>query len=124
MAVATIDHALLDPLILPIARQPVEVCVMLYLGVQYRLAGLRHIRGARDGIELSTRLFVADALAFDAHSAIMAHNHPSGDPRASADDLSVTRRLARAFEAVGVTLIDHIVLASGGRTSLRAAGYL
>ena len=54
----------------------------------------------------------------------MAHNHPSGDPAASEADLPTTRRLARAFEAVGVTLVDHVIIAARGKTSLRAQGYL
>lgn len=124
MARVLVADDLLDTLIAPIVRQPVEIGVMLYIGAEGRLAGLRHLRGTRGGIELSIRLLVADALAFDARSAILAHNHPSGDPTASRDDLAVTARLARALEAVGVTLIDHIVLASGGRTSLRRAGCL
>ncbi len=114
----------LEALIAPIARQPVEIGVVLYIDAQGRLVGLRHVRGTRDAIDVPIRLFVADALAFEAHGAILAHNHPGGDDAASRDDLAVTRRLARAFEAVGVTLIDHIVLTEHGRTSLRAAGYL
>ena len=124
MRSAAIDQGLLDALIAPIALQPVEIGVLLYIQASGRLAGLRHLRGHREGIEVSIRLLVTDALAFDASSAIMAHNHPSGDPCASTADLSVTRRLARAFEAVGVRLIDHLMIARTGRTSLRDAGYL
>ena len=124
MTSAIVAEDLLDRLIAPLLRQPVEIAMLLYIDGRGQLAGLRHVRGTRDGIVLSTRLLVTDALAFDARSAIMAHNHPSGDPAASQADLAVTRRLARAFDTVGVRLIDHIVLASGGRTSLRAAGYL
>jgi DNA repair protein RadC len=119
-----VDHALLDALLAPIARKPVETCVMLYIDAGHRLAGARHLRGMTEWLELPTRLFVADALAFDARSAIMAHNHPSGDPSPSETDLRVTGRLARTFEAVGVTLVDHLVLAANGRTSLRDRGYL
>ncbi len=121
---AVIDYDLLDTYIAPIARQRVEICVMLYTNTRNQPVGLRHIRGTRSGIEVPFRLFVADALAFDAHGAIMAHNHPSGDPMASRTDIAVTGRLARVFDAVGVTLIDHLVIAGAQRTSLRQIGYL
>lgn len=118
------NDELLSALIAPIALQPIEIGILVYIDRVGRLAGLRHLRGHREGIEVPIRLLVADALAFEASSAIMTHNHPSGDPAASPADLAVTRRLARAFEAIGVALIDHIVIARNGRTSLRAAGYL
>ena len=123
MARAIIQE-LLDALIAPIARQPIEIGIVLYINGEGRLAGLRHVRGHRGGIEMPMRTLIADALAFDATSAIMAHNHPSGDPQPSRDDLAVTRRLTRAFEAIGVCLIDHVVLAGTGSTSFRSLGRL
>ena len=119
-----IVQELLDPLIAPIARQPVEIGIVLYIGAQGRLAGLRHVRGWRDGIDLPIRAIIADALAFDATVAILAHNHPSGDAEPSRADIAFTRRLANVFEAVGVSLLDHVVLTASGRTSLRATGRL
>ena len=119
-----VDREVLEQLIAPLARLPVEMCAMMFLDAHYRLVALRHVTGTRGGVDVPVRLFVADALAFDARAAIMAHNHPSGDATASADDVAVTRHLARTFDAVGVTLIDHIVLAGRVRTSLRAGGYL
>ena len=121
---AVADEKLLDALIAPIVTHRVEIGVLFYIDSVGRLAGMRHLRGRREGIDVSLRLLVGDALAFEACDAIMAHNHPSGDPRASADDMALTRRLARALGAVGVTLLDHLIVARGGRTSLREAGYL
>ena len=51
---------------------------------------------------------------------VVAHNHPSGDPTPSAEDIAVTRRLRKAATAVGLNLMDHIVVGSGGNyTSIR-----
>jgi DNA repair protein RadC len=70
------------------------------------------------------RTIVADALAFDATGVVMAHNHPSGDATPSDDDRVLTRRLARALDAVGVRLIDHLVLAGDEAASFRGLGLL
>lgn len=101
-----------------------EMCAIAYLDGAHRVIGVRHIAGEQDRLSVPIRIVAADALAFDAQAAVIAHNHPSGDPSPSAADLAFTRRLARALEALGVRLIDHVVLAAQGRVSLRAAGYL
>lgn len=54
-----------------------------------------------------------------AAAIVCAHNHPSGDPEPSADDLAVTRRLLRAARILGVPLLDHVVLGEGRTVSLR-----
>jgi len=61
----------------------------------------------------------APAVRESAAGVIVAHNHPSGDPEPSAEDLAVTDRLARAGDLLGVPLIDHLVVASSGFRSLR-----
>jgi DNA repair protein RadC len=55
---------------------------------------------------------------------VLAHNHPSGDPRPSQSDLRSTRRLATAAEALDCTILDHLVFAGAECTSLRRLGYL
>jgi DNA repair protein RadC len=55
---------------------------------------------------------------------LLAHNHPSGDPRPSDSDLRATRRLAVAAEALDCRLLDHLVFAGAECTSLRRLGYL
>ena len=102
-----------------------EVAVFAYLDPEWRLLGMRHIPSAeRDAATISIREVVADALAFDAAAVAMAHNHPSGDPTPSADDHLFTRRLSLALAAIGVRLVEHVVLASGGSASFRAQGLL
>src|SRR2546428_227277 len=59
-----------------------------------------------------------------AAALILVHNHPSGDPTPSAEDRSVTERLARAGEILGVRVLDHVVVAERGYVSLREEGVL
>ncbi len=54
----------------------------------------------------------------------MAHNHPSGDAAPSDLDRALTKRLARALDALGVQLFDHLVIAGDRITSFRALGLL
>ena len=53
------------------------------------------------------------ALRGGAAAVIVAHNHPSGDPRPSAEDVSVTRRLQETGRLVGIPLLDHVVIGDG-----------
>lgn len=55
---------------------------------------------------------------------LVAHNHPSGDPAPSPDDLAVTRRLARAADLLGVELVDHLVIAARGYASMSDMGVI
>lgn len=64
----------------------------------------------------------AEAIRHGAASLIVAHNHPSGDPTPSPEDIAVTRRLAEAGELLGIELLDHIVLGDNRWTSLKEKG--
>jgi len=66
----------------------------------------------------------APAVRMGAAALLVAHNHPSGDPRPSRQDLSVTERLARAGETLGIPLVDHVVLGGERWVSLAAEGHL
>jgi DNA repair protein RadC len=57
-------------------------------------------------------------------AVLVAHNHPSGDPAPSPDDLAVTRRLARAADLLGIEFVDHVIVAARGATSLAELGVL
>lgn len=60
-----------------------------------------------------------EALLHNAVSLIVAHNHPSGNPEPSDEDIEVTRRLVRAGEILEVEVLDHLIVARGGWISLR-----
>lgn len=63
-----------------------------------------------------------EAISASAASIIFVHNHPSGDPTASEDDISLTKRLAEAGEIVGIEVLDHIILGDKKYLSLKSKG--
>ena len=54
----------------------------------------------------------------------MVHNHPSGDPKPSRQDIALTREIAQAAKAIGVALHDHVVIGAKGHASLRSMGLM
>ncbi|MBR4592872.1 MAG: hypothetical protein IKO35_06660 [Elusimicrobiaceae bacterium] len=64
------------------------------------------------------------ALKEKASAVILVHNHPSGDPTPSKEDIDFTRESMLAAQVVGIELHDHIIIAKGKCYSLKAAGYL
>lgn len=72
-------------------------------------------RGDIDGTDAGPRAFFRIALRAGAATAIAVHNHPSGEVDPSDADLVVTRALAAAGRAIGVELVDHLIIGDGGR---------
>lgn len=71
-------------------------------------------RGALNVVHVSPRDVFRRLLREGAAATIVAHNHPSGDPTPSAEDVELTRRLRAAGDLVGVALIDHLVVGQSG----------
>jgi len=69
---------------------------------------------------LYVREVVKRALELGASAIIMAHNHPTGDPSPSRDDIALTREVRNALKTVGVSLHDHIIIGRKGHCSLRS----
>jgi DNA repair protein RadC len=65
-----------------------------------------------------------EALAHSAASVILAHNHPSGDPEPSEDDLKITRKLVESGKILGVEVIDHIIVGKNSFYSFREKGLI
>ncbi len=72
----------------------------------------------------SPREVFANAVRKGACGVILAHNHPSGDPTPSADDLSVTRTISAAGKLLGIDLVDHIIIGDGRFVSLKEMGVI
>lgn len=108
-----------------LAAERSEVVALIYFGPEWRYLGARHEASSDPGaVTVPIREIVREALALDARLVLMAHNHPSGDHRPSEDDLAVTSKLSRTLDAIGVQLVDHLILGRDGCTSLRDEGYL
>jgi len=63
-----------------------------------------------------------EALKYEAVNIILLHNHPSGDPEPSVDDIEVTKRVFNAGKVVGIELLDHIIIGDGVFTSMKEEG--
>lgn len=104
-----------------LADEPVEVFVSLLLNGKHRVFAFAEVsRGTLTSSLVHPREVFGPALRLSAAAVIVAHNHPSGDPEPSVEDLEVTRRLRDAGKLLGVPLLDHVVLGEGAAfTSLR-----
>ncbi|MGH7163739.1 MAG: RadC family protein, partial [Planctomycetota bacterium] len=66
----------------------------------------------------------APAVRESAGAVVLVHNHPSGDPRPSDEDVAVTRRLVHASELLGIRVLDHVIVGDGAYASFKEAGLL
>lgn len=88
------------------------------------LACCRIAEGGVDAVNISTRRLVENALKCGASAVILAHNHPSGIALPSPDDNTTTLAVWDALRAVGIPLIDHIIVADEDYVSLHDNGLL
>ena len=79
--------------------------------------------GSVNSASISVRRIVEIALAANATTVVLAHNHPSGLAIPSAEDVHTTERIAAALNAVEITLADHIVVADDDFVSMVQSGY-
>lgn len=66
--------------------------------------------GSLDGTNAHPREVFKAAVLANAHSVVLGHNHPSGDPTPSPNDVAVTRRLVEAGKLIGIDVLDHVVI--------------
>ncbi len=104
---------------------PVERFGVLLLDTRYRLLSTRVISvGSLDASIAHPREVFREALVAGAAAAVVFHNHPSGDPTPSRDDIALTTRMKQAGEVVGVELIDHLILADTHYCSMKESRVL
>jgi len=99
-----------------IGHEVVEVFVVLALNTRNRLNAFHLVsRGSISATLVGPREVFQAALLAHSSTIIVGHNHPSGDPTPSAEDLALTRRLVAAGELLGVVVSDHIIVGHDGR---------
>ncbi len=107
------------------AHRETEQFRALYLDRKnHVIADEAHAEGTVDHVPVYPREVVKRGLELNASALILVHNHPSGDPTPSQADIEMTRRIARAAEAVGLTLHDHVVIGKGRDSSFRGLGLM
>jgi len=103
---------------------PREHFVLAALNVRHRVIGLHTVSiGCLTSSIVHPREVFRPAILMGAAAVVVAHNHPSGDPEPSAEDLSLTRRLASAGTLLGIQVLDHVILGGEERfVSLKERG--
>ena len=116
------SRALRDYLMTHLADEPIEHVRILYLNAHDRLIlDELHSSGTPSSTPFCVRTIAARALEVGAMNVIVAHNHPSGLRQSSRADVAYTVALENALDALGITLIDHLIVTRGGLCSVRAA---
>lgn len=107
-----------------IHEEPEEYMYMICMNTKNKVIGVFEIsHGSVNASIVNPREVFQKALLANAVSIILIHNHPSGDPTPSNEDIQVTKRLIEAGKIVGVEVLDHIII--GDRySSLKEKGYV
>ena len=102
-----------------------EHVVALLLDNRHRLIRMSPIAvGSLSATLVHPRELFHEAIVASAAAVIVAHNHPSGDPQPSEADAELTDRLVRAGAVLGIEVLDHLIVGTGGTVSLKALGLL
>ncbi len=105
--------------------RPVEQFGIVLLDTKHRLIQIRLVSsGSLDSTVAHPREVFRDAIAGRAAAIVLFHNHPSGDPRPSGDDVALTARLVEAGQVIGIDVLDHLILADQRYYSFAEAGQL
>jgi DNA repair protein RadC len=116
---------LMDYLTAVLARERVEQFRVLFLDTRNRLlADEAQARGTVNHTPVHPREVVKRALELHATALILVHNHPSGDPTPSRDDIEMTREVRDAAAVLLITLHDHVIVGNGRWLSFRQEGLL
>jgi DNA repair protein RadC len=118
-------RSVIDYLFFDMAHLPTERLRVLFLNAGNRLLDDETVAdGSVSETPIYPREIVRRALEIGATGLILAHNHPSGDPRPSPGDVEATRRVAAAAQPLEIHIHDHVIVARSGWTSFRALGLL
>jgi DNA repair protein RadC len=105
-------------------RRTEEVRILFLNAKNMLLANEALWQGSVDEASVHVREVIARAIALGATALIIVHNHPSGDPTPSSQDIRLTRDLVEAGRHMKVTVHDHVIVGAQGRTSMRAMGLI
>lgn len=102
-----------------------EHLLVLFLDESHRLISEeRYTSGSTGFLSLRPRKLFSRALALGCHAIVLAHNHPSGDPNPSQNDIDATRRVAVDASFLDIKLLDHLVIGRSQVTSMLRGGLI
>jgi len=97
---------------------------LILLNPRNKIVGISTISiGTLNASLVHPREVFKDAIMHNAASVVLAHNHPSGDPEPSEDDLKITKKLVDSGKILGIEVIDHIVIGKNNYYSFKAKGH-
>lgn len=97
-----------------------EAFWVLMLDVRLRMVGTHVVStGSLTECLVHPREAFKAAILAGAHAIVLGHNHPSGDPEPSTQDIALTRRLSSAGELLGIAVLDHVIVGHARFVSLR-----
>ena len=103
-----------------IAEKKQEYLVVFYLNARYELLQKEIVgQGSLNSMLITAKEIFAPAIATPCASIIIAHNHPSGDPSPSEDDITFTKRIHEAGEVMGIPMLDHLIVTKSDYFSFR-----
>ena len=105
-------------------RRTEEVRILFLNAKNMLIANEALWQGSVDEASVHVREVIARAIALGATAIIIVHNHPSGDPSPSQQDIRLTRDLVEAGRHMKVTVHDHVIVGASGRASMRAMGLI
>jgi DNA repair protein RadC len=118
-------QALSDYLRADMAHRAIERVRVLHLNTKNMLIRDELVsEGSIDQAAVHVREVIRRALELGSAALILVHNHPSGDPQPSRQDIDLTRELVAAAKPLGIAIHDHIVVGTKGQASLRASGLM
>ena len=118
-------QALLDYLHADMAHEQIERVRVLFLNAKNELIANETMwEGTVDEAAVHVREIMSRAVHLGATAIIVVHNHPSGDPAPSQQDIRLTREIMEAGRHMKVTLHDHLIIGAQGHRSLRSDGLI
>ena len=102
-----------------------EHFIVIFLDTKNNIIGQKTIFiGSLNRAVVHPREVFCEAIKRSSASIICAHNHPSGDPSPSEQDITLTHRLSEAGSVIGISLLDHLIIGSENFISLKGRGYI
>jgi len=118
-------QALRDYLHADMAHRPIERVRVLHLNSKNMLIRDELVsEGSVDQAAVYVREVIRRALELGSTAIILVHNHPSGDPEPSRQDIAITRDIIAAGKPLGISVHDHIIVGTKGQKSLRGLGLI
>lgn len=109
----------------PMMLSDKEVFFLISMNTKNGITAIRTISiGSLNTSIVHPREVFRAAMLDDAASIIVAHNHPSGDPTPSGEDIEITKKLTESGNIVGIKLLDHVIIGEGRHYSMNEAGYI